>query len=109
MDIQSASTLALRQGLINYDRRKGWRGSLVNKKYAQNWNTGLESFRLEKSINWKLAIVKKSNDLRIEIETEDKENGLIRKKDILWIKKSNNNIISGDVVYVKKLKKIYLS
>ncbi len=105
LDIQSASTLALRQGLINYDRRKGWRGSLINKKYAQNWNTGLESFRLEKSINWKLAIVKKSNDLRIEIETEDKENGLIRKKDILWIKKSNNNIISGDVVYVKKIKK----
>tara|TARA_Y100000591_G_scaffold244176_1_gene215075 strand:- start:6317 stop:8650 length:2334 start_codon:yes stop_codon:yes gene_type:complete len=105
LNIQSASTSALRKGLIDYDRRKGWRGSLINKRYNKNWSNGLENFKLEKTIDWKLAIVKKSNDLRIEIETEDNEKGLIRKKDIAWIKKSNNNIIPGDVVYVKKIKK----
>ena len=102
LDIQSTSTSALRKGLMDYDRRKGWRGSLINKKYNKNWYNGLENLKLEKTINWKLAIVKKSNDQRIEIETEDNEKGLIRKKDIIWIKKSNNNINSGDIVYVKK-------
>ena len=77
----------------------------MNKRYTKNWSKGLENFKLEKSINWKLAIVTKSNDLRIEIETEDNENGLIRQQDITWTKKSNNNLISGDVVYVKKIKK----
>ena len=109
LNIQSASTSALRKGLIDYDRRKGWRGSLINKRYNKNWSNGLENFKLEKTIDWKLAIVKKSNDLRIEIETEDNEKGLIRKKDIAWIKKSNNNIIPGDVVYVKKIKKMFLT
>ena len=31
LNIQSTSTQALRKGLINYDRRKGWRGPIIKK------------------------------------------------------------------------------
>ena len=62
LDVQSISTLALREGLLNYDRRKGWRGPLINKKYSKNWFNGLDKFRLEKSINWTLGIVKKVDE-----------------------------------------------
>ena len=104
LDIQSISTLALREGLLGYDRRKGWRGPLINKKYSKNWFKGLDKFRLEKSINWKLGIVKKVNDEKIEIETKNNEKGFIRKKDINWVRKSNTYLSTGDIVYVKKYK-----
>ena len=104
LNIQSTSTQALRKGLINYDRRKGWRGPIINRKYSKNWYENLEKFKLEKSINWELAIVKKINGQQIHIETKNGNKGLISNKDILWIKKSNKKLKSGDIVYVKKNK-----
>ena len=104
LKIQSTSTLALRSGLINYDRRKGWRGPLTNKKYDVKWSEGLEKFKLEKSINWELAIVKAVNGSKIEIETKNKNKGYISQKDISWIKNSNSVLNPGDVIYIKKNK-----
>ena len=104
LNIQSTSTQALRKGLINYDRRKGWRGPIINRKYSKNWYENLEKYKLEKSINWELAIVKKINGQQIHIETKNGNKGLISNKDILWIKKSNKKLKSGDIVYVKKNK-----
>ena len=105
LNIQSNSTMALRNGLINYDRRKGWRGPLTNKKYTINWIEGLEKFKLEKSINWELAIVTSVNDFKIQIETKNKNKGYISQKDLSWIKKSNSFLSLGDVIYVNKNKK----
>ena len=101
LKIQSTSTLALRSGLINYDRRKGWRGPLTNKTYDVKWSEGLEKFKLEKSINWELAIVKAVNGSKIKIETKNNKKGFIRQKDISWIKKSKNYLNIGDIIYVK--------
>ena len=56
LDLQKIATKALRDGLESYDKRKGWRGALLNKKDLKDWSKGLEKFRLEKSINWELAI-----------------------------------------------------
>ena len=59
LKLQSISTKALRKGLLEYDKRKGWRGPLLNKKNLVNWNKDLKKFSIEKSIGWDLAIVKK--------------------------------------------------
>ncbi len=107
LELQSSSTLALRKGLLNYDRRKGWRGPLLNKKYNKKWTDNLDNFVLEKSINWDLAIVKNVSDIKIEIETKDNNKGLISQQDITWIKKSNNHLKPGDIIYVKKNKNNY--
>ena len=104
LKIQSASTYALRQGLISYDRRKGWRGSLSKKKYKNNWSEGLEKFKLENSIDWKLAIVVNTNNEKIKIETQDKNTGFIVEKDVNWVNKSNYPLNKGNIVYVKKYK-----
>ncbi len=104
LKIQSTSTLALRSGLINYDRRKGWRGPLINKRYDAEWPESLEKFKLEKSINWELAIVKEVNGSKVKIETKNKNRGYISQKDISWIKNSNSILNPGDVIYVKKNK-----
>ena len=36
LNLQNIATQALRKGLTIYDKRKGWRGSLANKKISQN-------------------------------------------------------------------------
>ncbi|RPG97048.1 MAG: PBP1A family penicillin-binding protein [Candidatus Pelagibacter sp. TMED239] len=105
LKLQTIATETLRDGLISYDKRKGWRGALVNKSYNENWNKDLDKFELEKSINWKLAMVKKINKFSALIETEDKLNGKIEFKDISWTKKEFDQILKiGDIIYVKKIK-----
>ena len=79
---------------------------LLNKKNNSNWQNGLEEFKLEDSVNWNLAIVKKINFFEIEIEIENKEKGKIRLDSINWIKKNFNDFLKiGDVIYVKKINK----
>jgi len=68
LNLQKIATQSLRDGLVNYDRRRGWRGPIQKKKNINNWTNGLESFRLEKSINWDLAIIKKIDKFKIEIQ-----------------------------------------
>jgi len=105
LEFQKIATNSLRNGLILYDQRKGWRGPLTNKIYNSNWNNDLTKFDLEKSIDWSLAIVKKINKFSAEIETDEKIRGIIEYKDISWTKKEFKNLLQvGDVIYVKKIK-----
>ena len=105
LELQKSATQALRAGLISYDKRKGWRGPLVNKNYSENWKDNLDKFNLENSINWKIAIVKKLNKFSVEIEIEDMSNGKIDFKDISWTKKEFDQLLKlGDIIYVKKIK-----
>ncbi len=105
LDLQKIATNSLRSGLISYDQRKGWRGALINKTYNSNWYKDLDKYKLEKSINWKLAIVKKLNKFSAIIETIDKDDGVIEYKDISWTKKEFNQLLKiGDIIYVKQIK-----
>ena len=105
LKFQKIAAQSLRDGLNSYDKRKGWRGPLKNKKNIKNWTKGLENLRLEKSINWDLAIIKKIHKLNIEIETEKKLKGIIKYKNISWTKKEFNELLNiGDVVYVENIR-----
>ena len=105
LELQKIATNSLRKGLIAYDKRRGWRGELANKTYNDNWFKGLNDYKLEKSIGWKIAIIKKIDQFQIEIETQNKFNGLIEYSDISWIKKEFDELFEvGDIIYVKKIK-----
>ena len=105
LNLQKIATQSLRKGLIAYDKRKGWRGPIQNLKYSPNWFEKIENkFKLEKSIGWQIAIVKKINQFNSIIETEDKLQGEIKYKDISWTKKEFANLFNvGDIIYVKKI------
>ena len=111
LKFQKIVTRSLRNGLIAYDKRKGWRGPLKNIKYTKNWVEKIEkNFRLEKSIAWKIAIVKKVNQFDAEIETENYLKGIIEYKDISWTKKDFRDLLKkGDIIYVKKINKNFFS
>jgi len=105
LKLQKIATQSLRDGLISYDKRRGWRGPVLKNKNINNWVNGLQKFRLEKSINWDLAIVKKIDKFSIEIETEKKIKGNIKYKNISWTKKEFNELFNiGDVIYVENIK-----
>ena len=107
LDLQKIAIKSLREGLISYNKRRGWRGPIINSKRLDNWNNdiNLDKFRLEKSINWEIAIVIKINKFFIDIETENEENGTIKYENISWVKKEFDQILKvGDIIYVEKLK-----
>ena len=105
LELQKIATESLRNGLIKYDKRKGWRGVLANKKYSPDWFKGLEKFNLENSINWEISIVKKVNQFSAEIETQNNYKGIIEYKDISWTKKEFDELFKqGDLIYVEKVK-----
>ncbi len=103
---QVQAVKALREGLELYDRRHGWRGVLTNKKNDSNWFNSVSNFKLEKSLNWKIAKVIKINEFSVDIETEDKKVGKINFETINWTKKNFKKLFKlGDIIYVKNIKK----
>ena len=104
LSLQKIATNSLRNGLISYDKRKGWRGSLTNIPLSQNWKSSIKKFKLENSIGWDLAIIKKINKFSVDIETENGDVGKIKYTNASWTKKEFDEILKiGDVVYVQKL------
>ena len=45
LELQSIATQSLREGLEEYDRRKGWRGPISNKKLTDEWNKNLKKYK----------------------------------------------------------------
>ncbi|MDA7835728.1 PBP1A family penicillin-binding protein, partial [Candidatus Pelagibacter sp.] len=106
LDLQKFAIKSLREGLISYDKRKGWRGPVSSSKNLDDWNNDLDKLRLENSINWDLAIIKKVNKFSVEIETEKKISGIVKYENITWVKKEFNEILKiGDIIYVENINK----
>ena len=104
LNLQRIATESLRDGLIDYDKRRGWRGALKNIKYSENWFDKFKEYQLEKTLGWEVAIVKKISKFSVTIETENKENGTIKYDDISWTKKEFKDLFEiGDVIYVKNI------
>ena len=104
LNLQRIATESLRDGLIDYDKRRGWRGALKNIEYSENWFDKFKEYQLEKTLGWEVAIVKKISKFSVTIETENKENGSIKYDDISWTKKEFKDLFEiGDVIYVKNI------
>ena len=104
LNLQKIATKVLREGLVKYDQRKGWRGPLFNSNINKNWVKNLKKYNLEKSIGWEIAIVKRIDKFEAVIETKDKKKGIIKYEDINWTRKNLNKLLKiGDVIYVKEI------
>ncbi len=111
LNLQKIATESLRNGLIAYDQRKGWRGPIKNIKYYDNWHKDIDKkYKLENSINWEIAIVKEIGQFQTKIETLNKLSGIIKYNEISWTKKDFEDLLKvGDLIYVKKVKNNYYS
>jgi len=106
LNLQKIATESLRNGLIAYDQRKGWRGPIMNIKNDDNWHKNVDrKYKLENSINWEIAIVKEIDQFQTEIETINKSSGFISYNEISWTKKEFEDLFKvGDLIYVNKVK-----
>ncbi len=104
LELQKIATQSLRNGLQEFDKRKGWRGPLSNKKKHKNWINDLKDLNLEKSLGWELAVVNRIDKFETVIETQNENIGTINFNDIDWTRKEFKKLFKiGDIIYVKKL------
>ena len=105
LDLQEKASNALRNGIENYDKRNGWRGTVKNINLSnKNWQSIIKN-NLEKKIGWKLARIIKVDENVLKIETENDNIGEINLSSLGWIKSSDKkkSFKIGDIVYVKQI------
>lgn len=119
--LQEAADTALRQGLIAYDRRHGWRGPLAKlKPEAADWTAQLAEVKPPKGAlaPWKLAVVLGLNAKGSEIGLADGSQGVLPMTELTWarpslegqkvgpVPKSPGEVLqAGDVVMVEPVAK----
>lgn len=77
-NVQQATTKALRDGLIRYDRGKGWSGPVNTMKMEENWASVLDSTNV--TINykdWRVAVVLAKNSREATIGFPDGDTAIL--------------------------------
>jgi penicillin-binding protein 1A len=124
-EYQLVARKALMDGLIAFDRRRGWRGPVKNIELGDDWGTDLGKVpALSDVFEWRQAVVLSLTDeaatvgLRPSIGAagglgKDRDTGTIAFADMKWAKptagdrrgreprKPSDTLSVGDVVYVK--------
>lgn len=121
-ELQKYADIALREGLILYDRNHGWRGSIKNigdeltEKVFSGWKNVLSSYaKTEVPEGWLLALVLSSEENQAKIGLISGEMGTIPLKNVKWaqqylstnrkgpeIQKVSEVLKIGDLIYVSR-------
>ena len=107
IEYQINALKSLRSGIESYDRRKGWRGPILNKNKTFEWEKKIKKINLDPTLNWKIAEIISVNDNSLEINTLDGTKGKIFIQDLGWVLKGKpigKKFFEGDLIYVKKNK-----
>ena len=105
VDLQIFALNSLRSGIESYDKRHGWRGSILNTKNTKNWKDKLKQKKIDPSLNWKFAEILNITDKNLFFKTIDKkEEGTLQVSELKWaIKKSIfDSFKINDIIYVYK-------
>ena len=104
-DLQLLTTTSLQQGLMDYDKRHGYRGPLDNIEDS-NWHQlVLEKFK--KPSIFRLGRVKKVSSKTISIENNNQEIFSINLDDNTWLRKYiNNNYVGKKILNFNDILKI---
>ncbi len=120
---QKAADESLKNGLIAYDRRHGWRGPIrsIQKSIDQSWLDSLKDIEKPKGLGkWKLAVVTQLTQSRACIITQEGEEGILLLEELKWARKclegqrlgpevkNPRDVLSiGDVVAVESAKESF--
>lgn len=118
--LQRFGVVALRKGLVGYDRRHGWRGPVTRVDLATDWQKALKDMPVLADVTeWRLAVVTGygANET-VRIAFSDGSEGKIPLAEMKWArkfitderqgpepKKAAEVVTPGDVVYVEALPK----
>ena len=75
INYQIQALKSLRKGIEDYDKRRGWRGPITNKQKNKNWETKIDQFKLDPTLNWYFAEITSLDDDQINFKIiDDKKN-----------------------------------
>lgn len=96
--LQTIAETALRNGLMSYDRKRGWRGAINRATDTRDFSATLKSAVAPSGMipNWRLAMVLSSKG---EIGFADNTKGKIVPDDLTWAK--SNPLKTGDIIMVE--------
>ncbi len=118
--LQEAATRSLRQGIIQYDRRHGWRGPVARMESFDTWAKKLASIPMPPGgEGWRLAVVLKDDAAdATEIGLSDGAHGRIPLSELKWarawkedellgpeVRKPSSVLKLGDVILVEEVRK----
>lgn len=106
--MQDYATRSLRQGIQEYDRKKGFKGAITNIR-LDNWQESLEKIGIIPGIlDYKLAVVLNTTDLQANIGLIDSTVKTISLAGMQWgknnLKSAKELLKKGDIIVVEKSK-----
>ena len=109
-DLQKYAERAFNDGLVAYDRRRGWRGKPIGKLAdIKEWKSQLAKMPIPLGMNdWQLAAILQSTNDGLRIGLRGGDTGLIPNSDLAWVAKaakSGYGVRIGDVVAVSSMQK----
>ncbi|CAO3419135.1 penicillin-binding protein 1A [Azospirillum endophyticum] len=98
--LQATATKALRDGLIAYDRRHGWRGPVAKMENFDNWPKKLAAMPPPAGAEgWKLAVVLKDDQSDgLDIGVADGSRGRIPLSELRWARASKDGDVAGPAI-----------
>lgn len=83
--LQAIAERTLREGLVTYDRRHGWRGAITSMEVDEVWQKRLETFKKPLGIpTWKIALVHEVRSDGAIIGLKDGTYGFIPFEEVRW-------------------------
>ena len=97
--LQSIATAAVRKGLLEYDKRHGWRGATAKIEIDDNYKENLKNTKLEAGAepSWQKAVVLNVTKDKAEIETENGDKGYIALSSVKWARHAEKGKNMGPV------------
>ena len=90
--MQKIAVKALRNGLMAYDKRHGWRGPIesLSEMDMEGWTKGSTTKPEGMVENWVLALVTKTTNDTAQLRIEDGSKGHIKLDDVKWAREYKN-------------------
>ena len=86
--LQAIADKSLRDGLVRYDRRHGWRGPLGRIALDQDWVVALAALEAPILIDgWRQAVVLRAHEKFAEIGLDDGGRGIIPYSEVEWARR----------------------
>jgi penicillin-binding protein 1A len=102
--LQNIAQKTLQDGLVDFDRKKGWRGPLEHRDDTTGWQSMIADYDRPDTMpdTWSLAIVLDARPERIEVGLDNGSRGRLHSDDIKW--SSGKPLRAGDIIMVEPWK-----
>ncbi|NQZ14847.1 MAG: penicillin-binding protein 1A [Alphaproteobacteria bacterium] len=122
--LQEAAQRTLREGLMEYDKRHGYRGRVASLKNMGKWEEGLTKIKTPEGMldEWELAVVLSTNAQKAELGFEDGSKAELLMDGVRWARKClqdcyalgpeiirvNDVVSKSDIIMVEKIDEKYV-